>query len=157
MQPRNAVRHGLSSSLHIPEERIRHVENLRVELLRIHQPQSAEERDCISELALARWKTSEIDRQMDLRIQAEFEQAGMIFDRQKLDQFEIDEKLWLSNPRFRRDLLGLTYHGASLFEQLWSEILAALNSTIHKISLQQARNMAMILGSSWNVHELSRD
>jgi hypothetical protein len=157
LQPRNAVRHGLSSSLHIPEERIRHVENLRVELLRIHQPQSAEERDCISELALARWKTSEIDRQMDLRIQAEFEQAGMIFDRQKLDQFEIDEKLWHSNPRFRRDLLGLTYHGASLFEQLWSEILAALNSTIHKISLQQAQNMAMMLGSSWNVHELSRD
>ena len=157
LPPRNAVRHGLSSSLHIPEERIRYVENIRTELLRIHQPQSDEERDCISELALARWKTSEIDRQMDLRIQAEFEQAGMIFDRQKLDQFEIDEKLWHSNPRFRRDLLGHTFHGASLFEQLWSEILAALNSTIQKISLQQARNMALLLGSSSNFHELSRD
>ena len=157
LPPRNAVRHGLSSSLHIPEERIRYVENIRTELLRIHQPQSAEERDCISELALARWKTSEIDRQMDLRIQAEFEQAGMIFDRQRLDQFEIDEKLWHSNPRFRRDLLGHTFHGASLFEQLWSEILAALNSTIQKISLQQARNMALLLGSSSNFHELSRD
>ena len=157
LPPRNAVRHGLSSSLHIPEERIRYVENIRTELLRIHQPQSSEERDCISELALARWKTSEFDRQLELRTQAEFEQAGMIFDRQRLDQFEIDEKLWHSNPRFRRDLLGHTFHGASLFEQLWSEILGALNSTIQKISLQQARNMALLLGSSSNFHELSRD
>ena len=157
LPPRNAVRHGLSSSLHIPEERIRYVENIRAELLRIHQPQSDEERDCISELALARWKTLEFDRQLELRTQAEFEQAGMIFDRQRLDQFEIDEKLWHSNPRFRRDLLGHTFHGASLFEQLWSEILAALNSTIQKISLQQARNMALLLGSSSNFHELSRD
>ncbi len=157
LPPRNAVRHGLSSSLHIPEERIRYVENIQTELLRIHQPQSAEERDCISELALACWKTSEFDRQLELRTQAEFEQAGMIFDRQRLDQFEIDEKLWHSNPRFRRDLLGHTFHGASLFEQLWSEILGALNSTIQKISLQQARNMALLLGSSSNFHELSRD
>ena len=157
LPPRNAVRHGLSSSLHIPEERIRYVENIRAELLRIHQPQSDEERDCISELALARWKTSEFDRQLELRTQAEFEQAGMIFDRQRLEQFESDEKLWHSNPRFRRDLLGHTFHGASLFEQLWSEILAALNSTIQKISLQQARNMALLLGSSSNFHELSRD
>jgi len=156
-QPKNAVRHGLSSSLHVPEERMRFVEHLRMELIHTHQPQSAQERDCISELALARWKLSECDRQMDLRAQSESAQAGMIFDRQLLDKFETDEKLWHSNPRFRRDLLGQTYHGASLFEQLWSEILHSLHSKIQNISLQQARNMAMLLGSSWKIHELSLD
>jgi hypothetical protein len=156
-QPKNAVRHGLSSSFHVPEERIRFVEHLRKELIHTHLPQSSDERDCISELALARWKLSECDRQMDLRAQSESAQAGMIFDRQMLDQFETDEKLWHSNPRFRRDLLGQTYHGASLFEQLWSEILHSLHSKIQNISLQQARNMAMLLGSSWKIHELSLD
>ena len=156
-QPKNAVRHGLSSSLHVPEERMRFVEHLRMELIHTHQPQSAQERDCISELALARWKLSECDRQMDLRAQSESARAGMIFDRQMLNQFETDEKLWHSNPRFRRDLLGQTYHGAALFEQLWSEILHSLHSKIQNISLQQARNMAMLLGSSWKIHELSLD
>ena len=156
-QPKNAVRHGLSSSLHVPEERIRFVEHIRMELIHTHQPKSAEERDCISELALARWKLSECDRQMDLRAQSELLQAGIIFDRQMIDQFETDEKLWHSNPRFRRDLLGQSFHGASLFEQLWSEILHSLHSKIQNISLQQARNMAMLLGSSWKIHELSLD
>ena len=157
LQPRNAVRHGLSSSLYVPEERIPFVEQIRMELIHIHQPQSADERDCVSELALARWKSSECDRQMDLRARSESAQAGMIFDRQMLDQFEIDEKLWHSNPRFRRDPLGQTYHGAALFEQLWSEILHSLHSKIQNISLQQARNMAMLLGSSSKIHELSLD
>ena len=116
-QPKNAVRHGLSSTLHVPEERIRFVEHIRMGLIHTHQPKSAEERDCISELALARWKASECDRQMDLRAQSELLQAGIIFDRQMIDQFETDEKLWHSNPRLRRDLLGQSFHGASLFEQ----------------------------------------
>jgi hypothetical protein len=99
----------------------------------------------------------ETDRQMDLRIQAESEQAGMIFDRKMLDQFEIDEKLWHSHPHFRRDLLGQTYRGAALFEQLWSEILGALDSKIQRVSLTQARTMALMVGSSSKIHELSQD
>jgi hypothetical protein len=155
--PMNALRHGLTSSVHVPEDKIYQVDRLRQELIRIHQPQSTDERDCISELALARWKMLETDRQMDLRIQAESEQAGMIFDRKMLDQFEIDEKLWHSHPHFRRDLLGQTYRGAALFEQLWSEILGALDSKIQRVSLTQARTMALMVGSSSKIHELSQD
>ena len=154
---RNALRHGLSGSIHVPLDKTQQVDRLRVELIQIHQPQSSDERDCISELALARWKTSECDRQMDLRAQVESAQAGKIFDRQMLDQFQADEKLWRSSPRFRKDLLGESFHGAALFEQLWSEILASLHSGIQRISLQQAQNMALLVGSSGNVHELSPD
>ena len=155
--PMNALRHGLSSSVHVPEDKIYQVDRLRQELIRTHQPQSADERDCISELALARWKMLETDRLMDLRILAESEQAGMIYDRKMLDQFEIDEKQWHSHPQFRRDLLGQTYRGAGLFEQLWSEILGALDSKIQRISLTQARTMALMVGSSSKIHELSQD
>lgn len=155
--PRNALRHGLSSVAHLPLYGIDKARIFHLELIRVHQPQSDEERDCISELALARWKSSEIDRQLDLRAQAESAQAGQIFDRQMLDQFESDEKGWRSSPRFRADVLGNSFYGASLFEQLWTEIVAALNSPIRKISLQQARNMALLVGSSWKIHELSLD
>jgi hypothetical protein len=155
--PRNALRHGLSSVAHLPSYGTDQTKILHLELIRVHQPQSAEERDCISELALARWKSSEIDRQLDLRAEAESAQAGQIFDRQMLDQFESDEKGWRSSPRFRAEILGNSFYGASLFEQLWTEIVAALNSPIRKITLQQSRNMALLVGSSWKIHELSLD
>ena len=98
--PRNAIRHGLSCTTHLPLNGTDQPEILHLELIRIHQPKSSEERDCISELALARWKTMEFDRQLDLRAQAESAQAGQIFDRQMVGQFESDEKSWRSSPRF---------------------------------------------------------
>ena len=155
--PRNAIRHGLSCTTHLPLNGTDQAEILHLELIRIHQPKSSEERDCISELALARWKTMEFDRQLDLRDQAESAQAGQIFDRQMVGQFESDEKNWRSSPRFRVEILGNSFYGASLFEQLWSEILAALNSPIQRITLHQARNMGLLVGSSCKIHELSLD
>ena len=152
---KNAIRHGLTSTTHVPDKRMEQVEIIRSELTRIHEPQTAEERDCIHELALVRWKTFENERLHQLRIKTEAAMAGDIFDRQMVDRFEADEALWKANPRFRMDLLGRTLHGAALFVQLWTEIQSALNSKVQRMTLPQAKTMALLLGSSWKVQDLS--
>ncbi len=122
----NALRHGMTATRFVPPEQNARRLAIRSRLIAIYRPESREEIHCVDELALAEAQLYDIEAAAWKRFDWERAHARERFDRRMRDQLDKDLAAWHANPFLWRDILAMTWLGASHLARVWAEIADTL-------------------------------
>jgi hypothetical protein len=153
----NAVKHGFTASKILSAETLALSEAIQVNLTQTHAPQSPEEIEAISELALAKAQQFEVERALRLKIEAEKANAALTYDRAAADAYDKDVEAWKADPANRRAILGATCQGAARFADLWGKLIEDLAPDGGGVPFERACEAAMAMGSPWQVDRIGGD
>jgi len=156
----NALKHGFCATK-IVDPAVRARANvLRDELVQIHDPWSPDESDAVDELAQVLARLERLETAMDAKASGEKAQAAELYDKRAQASLEADLARLHENPTLHAATLGLTWHGATHLELLWSRLLADLKpepdiaddeTTAPCLPFHLACEAASALGGFWHV------
>ena len=153
----NAVKHGLSSKMYLPDHALEAISQLELQLIDLYQPETETESHVVRELSVAYWQKQENDRIHGLAVEKEVRIASDVFESQQLLKFHQDQAQWRLFPQFGRDILARTYLGAQYFQQIWNDIAQSLCPDISEMTLDQAWNAALTEKSFANIQKINHD
>jgi len=151
---RNAFKHGFCSSVYIARENAGHVSRIRQELAETYQPVLPEEFQIIDDLALARFKAYQNQKLMHQRATEEKAQAAAIFASQARTAHNRAVAEWLKDPALQLSFLTADPLGIDHLLAIWAELAEALQTPTCTVSLTQACQAAMALGSHWQIQQI---
>lgn len=151
---RNAIKHGFCSSVFIAAENAGHVNQIRQELVETYQPALAEEFQIIDDLALARLKTFENQKLLHQRTTEEKAHAATLFDQQNRRAHSRAVADWRNDPAPHLPFLTADPLGIDLLLAIWTDLAAALGADTRTVSLSQACDAALALGSHWQIQKI---
>lgn len=152
----NAVKHGLTSRLFVPEHARALVEEIRQDLISIHQPESAEEKHLIGDLAVAHWQNSEHDRRFYERQAYEQSIAADIFDQQMQIKFQEQLAQLKLNPVITFRSFAGSYFGVLHMQTRFRDALASLSES-RPLSFQQITDCINAIGEDWRLDSCSTE
>jgi hypothetical protein len=153
----NAVKHGLSSKMYLPDHALEAISQLEIQLIDLYQPETETESHVVRELSVAYWQKQENDRIHGLAVEKEGRIASDVFESRQLLKFHQDQAQWRLFPQFGCDILARTYLGAQYFQQIWNDIANSLSADISEMTLDQAWNAALTEKSFANIQKINHD
>ena len=152
---RNAMKHGFCSHLFLAEENTEHITIIRDELYQCYKPKIDEELRLIAELAVAKFKVFENERLRHSRAVEEKEHAGLLFDKDALDEFHLFRDKWLQSPAEHIGFLTSSLLGTEFFIRLWTDFQDILQAPKSTLSFNQICQAVMMMGSHWNIQQIN--
>lgn len=152
--PSNAVKHGLTSRFFVPEFARALVEEIRLDLTAMHKPETSEEKEIISELAVALWQNAEHDRRYYERLAYEEAIANDVFDRQAREKFQEELSQLKDRPWLNGSTLAESYFGCLHLQATFAGSLATLCEHL-PLSFRQITDCINAAGEDWRLDSWS--
>lgn len=150
----NALKHGLTATRFVPPEQAPRLRAIHAELILVHQPQSAEERECIDELAAARARLYDIEHAAWERLKWEKTHAAERFERRMREQFEKDLADWRDDPFLWESVFARTALGAAHLASVWSDIADVLGKGDSVCDFGSVKDAIAAEGSKWQAAQI---
>lgn len=150
----NALKHGLTSRTFVPDHARPFVEEIRQELVAIHDPKSGDESRLVAELAVALWQNYEHDRQFYERQAYEETIADQVFAAQAQESLDEILETIRTNPMLGQLRLAVSHIGSAHVKSLFDNAIATLSQEL-PLSFQQISDCINALGLDWRLDRLS--
>lgn len=153
----NALKHGFCAVKYVSDKLSALADQIRIELMRIHEPCTDEEIDTIQDLAIAKANLQNVESAWDKTCAEDASKAGENYQRQCQAQFWVDINAWANAPAMQLDTFGGTLEGASYFVRLWKGIVDCLAPGGPGLTFEQASKATLAKGSLWEISLMNAD
>jgi len=152
----NAVKHGLTSRTFVPEHARGLVEDVRQDLISIHEPQTGDEMNLIGELSVAIWQNYEHDRLFYERQAFEETVAAIVYDRQAEETFDEQLAALTANAERAHFRFSRSYLGALHLKRILKKAIETLSDNL-PLSFEQITDCINATGNQWRLDTCSTE
>lgn len=128
-QARNAWKHGFCASHFVAQENAGQINNIRQELVEIHQPVLADEFHLVNDLALARFKVFQNEQTLNHRAAEERRHATTLFAEQARAEHLNLLAGWRDDPFTHLEPLQASPLGVAFLLSVWRDLAAGIDTT----------------------------